>query len=185
MYWFKINNIQLLCGVILCISGLAACQPDVHKQSAGKKYFDLKGFIGIEAAKLNKAHTTVNKTVDHNNSAGTQTKTIKINWEKELGLFTASDINKPAWQDSYRIEQKGDSVIYTALQPELATRRLVIWKDNGKVEKIAIDNATHNLLYHTTEKLLYYPDSLYLINKIQKVKLMGENRYLIKGEIIK
>jgi len=181
MYWCKHYNKAL--GILLCISGLAACRPDVHVNAGSKRYFDLRAFINADSAKLVKANASVTKTVTHNNSSP-QTKRIVIkNWGQELNLFAASDINKPAWRDSYQITKKGDSVVYTALLPELFTRRISIRSNSGKVFKIEISNATKNLLYKTTEHLTYYPDSLYIIDKQQQVKLMGSNRYLIKGEI--
>jgi len=181
MYWCKSYKQTL--GIILCLSGLAACRPDVHESAGSKRYFDLKAFINADSSRLSNAHATVTKTVTHNNSSA-QTKRLVIkNWGQELNLFAASDINKPAWRDSYRITKHGDSVVYTALLPELFTRRISIQSSNGNVKKISISNATKNLLYKTTEHLTYYPDSLYLIDKQQQVKLMGNNRYLVIGKI--
>jgi len=185
MYWCKqLNkNYKLLCSALLCISALASCRPDVHESAGSKRYFDLKGFINADSARLNRAHITVTKTVSHNNE-GTQTKQIAItNWGQELSAFSASDINKPAWRDGYSIKQQGDSVIYTALMPSLNTRRMVVQQTGKSVKKITIENFTKNLLYQTTEHLVYYPDSLYVIDKLQKVKLLGSNRYVVKGKM--
>lgn len=185
MYWC--SNVhykfKLLVSIILGISGLAACRPDVHESAGSKQYFDLKAFINADSARLNKANMPVTKTVVHNNS-NAQTKRLNIkNWGQELGQFSASDINKPAWRDGYAIKTAGDSVVYTALMPKLVTRRMVIQTVKGKVKKISINNFTQNLLYKTTEHLVYYPDSLYLIDKFQQVRLMGSNRYLITGKM--
>jgi hypothetical protein len=167
----------------LCLSGLAACRPDVHVSTGNKRYFDLKAFINADSSRLSKARAAVTKTVAQNKGTA-QTKRLVIkNWGQELALFAASDINKPAWRDSYRIDEQGDSVVYTALLPELFTRRISIQRTNGKIKKINISNATKNLLYKTIEHLTYYPDSLYVIDKEQQVKLMGSNRYLISGKI--
>lgn len=185
MYWCKgfYSNTKLLCSVLLCVSGLAACRPDVHESTGSKRYFDLKKFISTDSARLNKANLLISKTVSQNKSEE-QTRNIIIkNWGQELGLFSASDINKPAWRDSYTIAQKGDSVVYTAKDAELVTRRMVIQTNNGQVKKISINNNTKNLLYKTKEHLVYFPDSLYIIDKLQQVKLIGSNRYLIKGKI--
>jgi hypothetical protein len=169
--------------VLVCAAGLASCRPDVQVGSSDKRYFDLKGYITADTARLNKLRPAVTKTVTHNTS-GAQTKRLAIsNWGRELDLFTASDINKPAWRDSYRIQKSGDSVIYTALFPELVTRRIAVQTVKGVVKKISVSNFTKNLLYQTTENLVYYPDSVYLIDKLQKVKIIGSNRYLIVGKI--
>lgn len=183
MYWCKqlIKNYKLLCSALLCISALASCRPDVRESAGDKRFFDLKGFINADSARLNRAHITVTKTVSHNNDSS-QTKPVTItNWGQELSAFSASDINKPAWRDGYAIKQEADSVIYTALMPDLVTRRMVIQQTGKAVKKIHIENFTKNLLYQTTEHLVYYPDSVYVIDKLQKVKLMGSNRYVVKG----
>ncbi|WP_311952677.1 hypothetical protein [Mucilaginibacter terrae] len=176
-----IRNYKLLCSALLCISALASCRPDVHESAGDKRFFDLKGFINADSARLNRAHITVTKTVAHNNDVA-QTKPVTItNWGQELSAFSASDINKPAWRDGYSVKQEADSVVYTALMPDLVTRRMVIQQNDKAVKKIHIENFTKNLLYQTTEHLVYYPDSVYLIDKLQEVKLLGSNRYVVKG----
>jgi hypothetical protein len=164
-------------------SALSACHTDVQQQTTQKRYFDLAGFIHADSARLSQAHTPVTKTVMQNGTAP-QTKHLTIkNWGQELHLFAASDINKPAWRDSYRIQQQGDSTVYVALQPQLTTRRILVVQQNKQVKKISIDNSTQNILYQTTEHLVYYPDSLYQIDKLQKIKLIGSNRYQVIGKI--
>jgi hypothetical protein len=181
MYWCK--PFKIFCSVVLCTSGLLACRPDVHESNADRRYFDLRKFINTDSARLNKAHTKVTKTVMHNTDYR-QTKDIAIkNWGQELGLFSASDINKPAWRDSYTIQARGDSVVYTANDAELVTRRMAIHAVKGEVKKIEINNFAKNILYQTTEHLVYYPDSLYIIDKLQQVKVIGTNRYLVTGKL--
>ncbi|MVN89822.1 hypothetical protein [Mucilaginibacter aquatilis] len=184
MYWYNFlqHKVELCCG-LLCIVVLASCRPNVREGSAAKRYFDLKTFINADSARLNKLPLTVVKTVRHNNDVA-QTKELQIkNWGQELAPFSASDINKPAWKDSYSIINKADSVVYAALEDDLVTRRMVIYRAGEKVKRIKINNYTKNLLYQTVEQLDYYPDSLYSIDKLQKVRFLGSNRYTITGKI--
>lgn len=180
MYWYK----RLFTyGILFTLSGLYSCKPDIRETGASLKYFDLKKFIQADTARLNSLRPLVTKTVAHNQETA-QTLQLRIsNWGRELDLFAASDINKPAWRESYTIEQAGDSVVYTAKDSKLTTRRMVIQKAGNAVKKIAIQNYSHNILYQATEKLVYYPDSLYLIDKLQQVRFLGDNRYVIKGKI--
>ncbi|HWZ14583.1 MAG TPA: hypothetical protein VNW95_05035 [Mucilaginibacter sp.] len=122
------------------------------------------------------------KTVTHNGV--TQSKKVRIgNWERELDLFIGSDINRPAWKDSYTVTISGDITIYRAKDFKLKMRQMDIKKDKDKVQWVLIFNRTKNLLYETTEKLSYFPDSLYSIEKYQHVKLMGNNTYSVQGLI--
>jgi len=122
--------------------------------------------------------------VTHNGSS--ETKKIHIdNWGSELSLFIQSDINKPAWRDSYSIQNDADnSIIYTAKTPELKTRKIIVTKNkDNSIKWIMIYNASENFLYQTTEVLNYIPDSLYTIKKKQHVRFMGTNNYYIKGTL--
>ena len=161
------------------IISFASCKPDL-RETGGTKYFDLKGYFAKAAAQLKKRNPTVLKTAVHNNN--TETKKLNIgNWEHELGLFAASDINKPAWKDSYSIKHTADSTVYTAIDADMGTRKIVITGSGSKITRIFISNHTKNLLYETGEKLTWVPDSLYQIEKWQDVRLLGRNSYEIKG----
>ncbi|TWJ02507.1 hypothetical protein JN11_01480 [Mucilaginibacter frigoritolerans] len=170
----------MLCCIILCGT---ACKPDIKETGAALKYFDIKGYFSADIAHLNHLKIQVLKTVSHNGT--TESKTVKIdNWGQEFNLFIDADINKPAWQKSYTVITDDSLLFYKAIDPELKMREMIIKRDNKqKVKWILIFNRTKNILYTTTEKLSYYPDSLYLIEKDQHVRLMGNNHYRIEGVI--
>ncbi len=181
MYWCnykKHTGLALLCSVLFC----TACKPGVKESGAALKYFDLTGYLSVDTARLNHLNKLVFKTVTHNGN--TQSKKVKISdWGRELSLFTASDINKPAWKNSYKVIDEYPLLLYIANDPELKMQKMVIKRDKQQIKWIVIINNTKNLLYSSTERLTYYPDSLYLIVKDQHVKLMGNNHYRIEGVI--
>ncbi len=165
--------------MLIAILFLVACQGVEEKPS--KKYMDLKGFFEQESARLSKARASVEKTVSRN-GISERKKNMVPNWDAELNLFIESDINKPAWRDSYRIA--GDSTIinYTAIDQKLRTRSIKIRKDRqGVLKDLIIVNRTQNSLYSSTEELRYSPDSIYRIVKKQDVILLGNNNYEISG----
>jgi hypothetical protein len=182
MYWCKLKpftTIALICSIM--VGGLA-CKPDVKEAGTTLKYFDIKGYFTADTARLNKLGKLVIKTVTHNGV--TESKKIKIaNWGQELDMFTGADINRPAWKNSYTIATGDNLVLYKAKEDELKVREIIIKKDKEKVKWIVIYTRTKNILYQTTEKLSYFPDSLYLIEKDQRVRLMGRNRYKIQGVV--
>jgi hypothetical protein len=159
---------------------LSSCKPDMKATVSGSKYFDIKGYFERDSARLTKLNQAVFKSVNHNGN--TESKKILIaNWGAELSLFKNSDINRPAWKGSYKISGDSNIMIYQALDPELKTREILVKKTYGKVKYILIVNDTRNLLYKTQEKLSYFPDSMYQIQKAQSVRLLGTNKYDIKG----
>jgi hypothetical protein len=181
MYWYNpLKKYILFTGGLVLLCTWYACKPEIKETGATLKYFDLKEFFKVDSARLVKLNPTVNKTVSHNGES--ETKKLQIaNWGREFSLFTASDINKPAWKDSYAVQQAGDSIVYKAKLPELKTREIVIHQTQGKVTSVYILNNINNFLYKTTEKLIYVPGAFYTIEKDQQVKVMGANNYLVKG----
>jgi hypothetical protein len=181
-------SLRIRCGAFfiliffLFITLLPSCKPDNAREGTTPKYFDLKAYFKADTARLNKRNPLITKTVTHNGV--TETKKMHIsNWGLELNLFSQSDINKPAWRDSYNVDSSAASIIYRAKTLDLKTQLIVINKNVGKVKWILIVNRTINHLYQTTEQLSYFPDSLYIITKYQEVRLLGANKYRIKGTL--
>lgn len=165
---------------IFIISGCMTKENKEVKQQAS--YFDLKGYFSNMAQQLHKSNPTVDKSVAKNEL--TEAKKLKINnWEQELALFIEADINKPAWKDSYRKDSTATKITYTSKDPDLKTQKIEISLEKGIPVKFSISTTVANLLYHTAEQLEFYPDSAYSISKHQKVVLIGENDYLIKGKL--
>lgn len=177
MYWYKHKNI-----LIIALLSFTACRPQVKDNNGKMKYFDLKKYFNTEAARLNKQHPRVLKTVSHNGQAETKTVTIK-HWQQEFDTFIQSDINKPAWKNSYVISSSDTGVVYTTVDSSLHTQQISLGLKNNKVTSVSIINATSNLLYNTKEKLTYYPDSIYSIEKYQDVRFLGSNIYKITGKL--
>jgi hypothetical protein len=193
MYWCKSkpNIFIFLTGGILLAICATACKPDA-KENGTLKYFDLNGYFTKESLRLAKENKTVLKTVTHNSD--TESRTVHIaNWELELDLFKSADINRPAWKNGYTVIDEDSVLIYKAKTPDLKVREILIRKNKGKVKWILIYDKTPESnwlgfkvrpLNYTTEKLSYFPDSLYLIEKDQHVRLMGNNHYRIQGVIV-
>lgn len=170
--------------VIALLVSFSSCKPENIQDGTAPKYFDLAGYFKADTAKLHKLNHQTIKTVIHNGIR--ETKTVHIDdWGLELSLFIQSDINKPAWRDSYSVENGAyGSVVYTAKTPELKTREVVINRNKDKsIKWIMIYNASKNILYNTSEVLAYIPDSIYTIKKMQHVRLLGTNNYFIRGSL--
>jgi hypothetical protein len=192
MYWcnnnLRIKGMQPSRGkavaiylIISFIAFLTSCKPD-NIQTA-PKYFDIKGYFHADSLRLTKLNHLTLKTVRHNGVS--ETKKVHINnWGSELSLFINSDINKPAWRDSYNIQDSGDALVYRAKTFDLKTQLIIINKQGDKIKWILIYNSTKNMLYQTTEKLSYFPDSLYVIQKSQQISLFGNNRLTHKISLL-
>jgi hypothetical protein len=170
--------------IFLLLLILTSCKP-AEEKGLKPQYEDIKGLFEAEALRLTKEKAVVDKTIQQNNFSETKTG-IQINWQNELSLFIGSDINKAAWRNSYKIMENKSSISYHAIDTNLRTREILIKKDmSGKPEHILIKNISRNHLYESSEILVYIRDSLFSIDKNQKVLFMGKNSFKINAKIIK
>jgi len=178
MYWYKTKLKAAIAAIfgILLSAVLPACKPEI-KNNGG---FDLMGYLKKDTARLRKLNRPVEKTIWHNGIS--ETKTVQIaDWGSELGLFIDADLNKPAFKNSYEVIDEDSLLVYKAKEKELKVRELIIKHNGQKIKYMLIYNKVDNLLYKTTQKLTYFPDSLYRIETVQHVKLLGTNTYIIQG----
>lgn len=144
-------------------------------------YFSLADYFGEEAERLQQNNPKIAKTVSKNGEQE-EKRTQVTDWKDEFALFIDADINKPAWQNSYQVDSTGSSVTYTSTDPTLRTQEIHVERSKtGKVSHIRIINQASNMLYQTDEKLDYYVDSLYRIDKQQHVRIIGESHYTVTG----
>ncbi len=151
-------------------------------------FFDLKNYFEQEIIRLKKETNGIKKTIT--SKERTESKVLKtVNWSDEFALFAKSAINKPAWQDKYKITKldlKPNRQIteYTAKDPSLYTQRIDIeWQDD-QIHSITIINAIENQIYESQQFLTYNPAKGYSIKKIQNVKTLGADDYEIEVQFI-
>jgi len=158
---------------------MSCCNTEQQKVQP-QQYFDLKGYFQQEAARLNKTKPLVLKTVSVNDS--TESKKIRIaDWNKELANFSDADINKSAWLGSFKVEKSGQQEIYSSNDDKVLVKKLEISQKNNKIASIKILLNTSNYLYHSTDTLAYFPDSLYEIRKTQQIRFLSGKKYRVKG----
>ena len=174
---------SLLPILLFCSVCLTTCTSNQKPDNSSKKYFDLKAYFENEVRHLQEKNPQVEKMISKNELSESKTLSIR-NWANELGLFSGSDINKPAWKTEYEIRNMENEIQYLAKDSKLKTKKILIDRsENGKISHIFILNAITNNIYSSTEELHYYPDSLYSIRKKQKIRIIGSNDYSIVGLI--
>lgn len=179
------HHIRRICFTCVILAwGTSSCnRPDSGSVvSPIGSHFSLADYFGKEATRLQQLNPGIVKTVAKNGEQ--ESKEIRVlDWKEEFALFIDADINKPAWQSSYHVDSTATAVSYKSIDPKLRTAQITIEKqENGSVKHIHIVNSVSNMLYQTDEELDYYPDSLYRITKRQRVKIIGESDYTVKGE---
>lgn len=171
--------------IFLLLTSVVACnsvtEPTTSTETEQPTYFSLNTYFSDEIDRLTKEQPDLEKTVNINGSSESKA-TNTVNWKHELELFAQADINKAAWTNSYTVDSTERKVVYTSKEPDLKTKQIIIQhKADKTVLGIEIHNEESNWIYRSVEKLTYYPDSLYSIDKIQEVRIVGSNHYHVQG----
>lgn len=168
----------------ILVLGLFSCVKRENQSTGTLLYFDLKGYFEKEANRLQQAKPTVNKQVL--SKGETEQKAIQIaNWKSELAVFEAADINKASWRGEFTIKPLGDGISYTTTNEKIPVKKLEIFKTGNKITSIKIYKSSENRLYLAKDTLIYYPDSLYMVQSAQKIKLLAPKTYRIVGNFSK
>lgn len=110
----------LLWAAFSCISG------EKGKKMEELPYFNLKGFLDLELAKLDGAEVTKISEINGEEVLVDKTYSLK-DWKEEFEAFYSADINSPSLALSYSTETQSDYLIHKLL-PEA----------KGKVKEIKI-----------------------------------------------
>jgi len=171
---------------------LTACSKEsspAKEASKQQMYFSLQGFFEAEIEKLQSQPIVLHKNAYLNEKV--EKKALhEIDWATEFNSFVKSDINKPAWKDSYRTDSLTNrhgqfQINYTALDPDLRTQEIAISFGKGDAVKpvqIRIVNQSQNPIYDAVENLQYEVGKNYTIENEQKIMWMEGDKFKIKGE---
>ncbi|MEM6318374.1 MAG: hypothetical protein AAF960_11935 [Bacteroidota bacterium] len=178
---------RLLIVFTFLILTLLACQQKatpIDQNQTPNVFFDLKGFFEKEKAQLN-TRSSFQKTVEIN-GAVEQKQLAQLNFDNELAVFVASDINRPAWSDKYRVDSIfGDSqelrqIQYESLDASLKTKKIVIDFDNNSVAEILIEKGIDNAVAQSKQTLLYQVAKGFYIQSEQALTLSETKNISVK-----
>lgn len=174
-----ISKYSTICSVVISmLLLLTACNSREHT-TANIELPDLKKIIYKEAVEVQRLFTKGNKTA----AIGDKQETMEIDLIHCIEIIKAledADINKPALQGAYKLEidtlEEGTvTENYIAILKKPSTRLLSITTRNGQFEKLKIEVAKRNFIYHTEQQISYQHLKGYQIKTRQKV-VMGTNK---------
>ena len=169
-----------LIGLCFLIFLSYSCTPIEQNKTEKVAYFSLKNYFEKEAERLNGLNLQIHKTVAINGV--NEHKLVKINnFKNELNTFITADINKASWRGAFKVKKNENLALYTTDNIKIPVKKVEIRYQNNKVKSIQIFLRTVNILYHSSDTLTYFPDSLYEIKKTQKIKLLKEKKYVVIG----
>lgn len=175
--------ILFICAIVGTQTACNSLLPNENK-TIDKPYFDLIAYCQQQSQQIE--GKAINKTVILNGEKENQ-KTIVRNGLQELSALNASDINKPAFRDSYlsdttHIGNDTMRITYTAQKAKLRTQLLTIeiLMPQNTVISIAVQNKVQNPLYTLSEQLYYSPLKKYTIKSQQQVLWLHNNNFEIE-----
>lgn len=165
---------KIISTICLLFFLIACAEKPIEKT---RKYFDIKALFASQIVVLGKEKSIFKKEISINGE-----KEIKelsaINWEKELDPFLQSDINKPAFLQSYEIVET-DSTLRYLLKAGEKQPISSIWmmkKRNSKdITYIEIAASSENLLYSWNKTLI----AIFKNGFLQKYSVIGDQKILV------
>jgi len=174
---------------LLIWAAFSCISHEEQKKPESLPYFDLKGFVNLELAKLDGAKVAKISEVNGEEKSVEKTYSLK-DWKEEFEAFYTGDINTPALSASYSTETEGEYLIHRLL-PEA----------KGKVKEIKIKYIKEYpaaVVLRTAEESLYYQTSTvaefymnmatekidhYTIESTQKVWFLDQTHVKISGAV--
>lgn len=177
--------------IISLLLFISACQEISTPAQPSEKtniFFDLKGFFQEEKAVLEKRNSF--KKIVSINGVSEEKDLSTLNLDNELSIFMASDINKPAWSDKYKIDSiygadnQLAQIKYHSLDESLKTKKINIDFKNNNVSKVAIEKSTDNAVAQSKQYLTYTKDKGYVIQSEQTLSLSETKTIIVSVDFM-
>jgi len=177
---------------LLCLLLLASCADTANDERNAlnqSRYVDLKTYFESEIVRMNQSNFVLEKTLLFDGETE-KINSTKVNWKKEIEPFLDLDILKNTFTgrlnvDSVLLGPDEFTVKYTPNDSSVELKQLQVHFNHQKINAIKAEFASHNPLYHSYKLYEYFPDSLYMIEGNQKVKLVHSPSYKVSARIIK
>jgi hypothetical protein len=162
---------------------VAACTPKRPSGQAGTDagkpaFFDIKAYFTEQAKAMEIEKPSGLKIARFQNHSDTLRFEAGsgLDFEEELQPFISSDINRPAWQDKYRVDTLrseglgGISVRYTAVDESLKTRKIELRIAEDTIRQVQIENQIQSVIAHSVQKLRYEKGRGYAVFGTQRMR---------------
>ena len=152
-------------------------------------YFNLRGFMDLELAKLDGAEVTKLSEIDGEETTVEKTYSLK-EWKEEFEAFYSADINTPAMALSYSTETEGEYLIHRLLPDTKGkVKEIKIKYIKEYPTSVSIKTADKNLFFSTTTIADFYMNLAtekvdhYTIETTQKVWFLDPTHIKISGVV--
>lgn len=157
---------------------------DKTAENISGKYFSVSTFIKDQEQVLANSKSGLKKISSYDSKTDSS-QVSNPDWVKELSLFAAADINKPAWSNSFTIDTlQMDSltiVKYSSNSNKVSIKLMEIGYSRMDPINIHILKVADNFVYTNYQELWYNAGKGYKITGKQKVLWFFETDYAVNA----
>jgi len=178
------SNIQKVVGLIASIIWVS-CQNNVEPQMSSVTYFDTQAYMQAEIKYLNDQPNTLHKIIYADNSVDTLF-IEQPDWQKELQIFAAGNINKPTLYGTYSVDTIANSIQYKSLESKNKVESLMVTYATTNLQtvtQLTINKRQENFINRSSEHLIYQPKQNYSIHIKQNVIGKQSTAFKLEGKI--
>jgi hypothetical protein len=149
-------------------------------------FFSLTKLVQQEAKKMNQQHCSAYKIVLIKDTKESKQQT-KIDWNKELRPISMADINKTAWETSFKVDTilntTGYTVKYSTASAKIPIKLLVVQFDSlQNPTKIIVERTSKNLFFESSQHIEYQPGIGFKADGNQKVIGLNNEHFNIESK---
>jgi len=181
-------KIHLIFGLLIW-AAFSCVSHEEGKKLEELPYFNLRGFMDLELAKLDGAEVTKLSEIDREKTTVEKTYSLK-EWKEEFEAFYSADINTPAMALSYSTETEGEYLIHRLLPDTKGkVKEIKIKYIKEYPTSVSIKTADKNLFFSTTTIADFYMNLAtekvdhYTIETTQKVWFLDPTHIKISGVV--
>lgn len=174
--------------LLLMLCGCARPSGDQAVEQRAK-YFSLKQYMTGQLSEVQRQPGSglFQKIITLNGKTDTAVFSDTAALKTYFQPFINADIDKPALEGTYRIEQTADdqtgnlTILYTSTGKNTQPYQVQLQLDSGhNIKTLNIISWSHNLIYDIRKNLFYEPGRMIQITKDEKLILMPEKKLNIK-----
>jgi len=179
-----LRNTRFFLGIFVLCS--TACS-NSKKTVLPVRYFDIPGFFETQIHQLEKSNPRLQKKVETNENSATVLKGT-ANWTKELAVFQALNINKPAFLGKFKVDSflLGDqlTLAYTALDKKMPVKSARVHFNKSSVDWVEAEKYTKDALFNSHLYVRFTVDSGYLISGNESINGLSKSNYRVSAKFI-
>lgn len=185
----KSNTILRLIPTVFIFVIFCSCGELSKTEQEKMPYFDLKGFVKMEAEKLDGSEAILTSRVQGVENRETKTLTKK-QWLEAFDTFIQADINKPALYLSYDTKVKNNILTHSLFEDaDEKVKEIKLTYIDDKVVAATLKSSENNLFYSTSTLAEMYINNHtkkvdhYSIETTQKIWFLAPSNIKIMGTI--